>query len=947
MQISIHNKPYLVKQGELSIISTLPPFQVKKGLSDLDRQVYLCNKLSRYSKNLISIGYDHGFYVPLNVTDLNVTIACADEDLEILNTNKINSKNTVQVRNYKELQVPEGSIIRIMEPMSINLNIYSPVIIMNDVHNLTGYTSFIFVNSNDNQRDISLPFNIYVYVHDKIIDDFRQNFKISETGNIEDDNLLNLLIMVKNAGETFPNVLNKNKKFTDRCCILDTGSTDNTIQNIETHLADVKYELYREPFINFRDSRNRCLQLAGQKCFFNIMLDDTYVLEGEGLRPFLYMARGDDYFDSFSLYIKDVDITYSSNRITKSYKELKYVHLLHEVIENNVNGAIPQDVAVIYDRVNPYMTARTKTRKEYDLQMLFQDLEENPTEPRTLYYIAETYLVLQDYPKALEYYRKRSDVRSGYNEEVQDSLYKVGVLSEQFLGVEWEKCHQMYLDCFNYDLSRAESLYLIGDYYYRHGHFQTAFMYLSKGFSLGVPRDKNMNIRLNIYLYHLPLVLSKCILELGLINNVSASGGMINNPLDANIIELGMECLQKMESYKNDGVVSFMKMIYNQLKINRKNLEIKDGVIVKQKISTEKTVAFVIDGGWEPWNGETLQNKGLGGSETFVIKYAETMKRMGYNSLVFCNTPEEKTYNNVSYIPIKFFASFIAKNHVDVCIINRYPEYVPVSCLNNIPTYLVMHDLSRDEDFYWKNPNLKGIMCISEWHSEYFRQKYPYLADLVKTISYGIDLNKFKVTRENRNSLKVKKSFIFPSFPNRGLLPLLQIFSKVVEKHPDAILHIFCDLKHKFVIQHFPEEMREIERLLEGMRKNVINHGWVSPLILNMYWSKCKYWLYPCKFLETCCLTAYEAAASHALAISNNLGALGESIGDRGIVQLGDVMTPEWQLQMVNTLDNLLANENEENSEVNNLLDKNYEWIQTKAYETVAGEFSKKYIDVL
>ena len=131
-----------------------------------------------------------------------------------------------------------------------------------------------------------------------------------------------------------------------------------------------KGQLYQEPFINFRDSRNRCLDLSGKECKFVIMLDDTYKVE-EKLRDFLITVRGDQFSDSFSLYIKSNDSEYGSNRIIKSDSGLRYIYKLHEVItpKNNINVIIPMHHAFIFDYRSDYMEKRTMDRKKYDLKI--------------------------------------------------------------------------------------------------------------------------------------------------------------------------------------------------------------------------------------------------------------------------------------------------------------------------------------------------------------------------------------------------------------------------------------------------------------------------------------------------------------------------------------------------------------------------------------------------
>jgi hypothetical protein len=132
--------------------------------------------------------------------------------------------------------------------------------------------------------------------------------------------------------------------------------------------------------------------------------------------------------------------------------------------------------------------------------------------------------------------------------------------------------------------------------------------------------------------------------------------------------------------------------------------------------------------------------------------------------------------------------------------------------------------------------------------------------------------------------------------------------------------------------------MDEIDIMLDEQKGYVTNHGWVPKNVLREFWAKSHIWLYPCVFRETCCLTAYEAAASKTLAITNNLAALEESVGDRGICIPGNPETEEWRDKTLNEVFKVLE------SDYENLIDKNYEWIKNKQYEIVTRDFIGKYI---
>jgi hypothetical protein len=230
-----------------------------------------------------------------------------------------------------------------------------------------------------------------LYIPEQMYATFNEKFKFfldPATNVMNYDNLINLCIMVKNGGKQFEDMLKKNMHLADRWTILDTGSTDTTIDIINKVLVGTKKgNLYQEPFINFRDSRNRLLELAGQNCKYTLMLDDTYVIEKD-LRGFLGEVRGDQIADSFSLYIKSDDVEYASNRILKTSRKLKYLYRIHEVIQDkgNMNVITPFERAHIMDGRFDYMEERTMGRKELDLKFLYEELEEDPNNSRTHYF---------------------------------------------------------------------------------------------------------------------------------------------------------------------------------------------------------------------------------------------------------------------------------------------------------------------------------------------------------------------------------------------------------------------------------------------------------------------------------------------------------------------------------------------------------------------------------
>ena len=112
------------------------------------------------------------------------------------------------------------------------------------------------------------------------------------------------------------------------------------------------------------------------------------------------------------------------------------------------------------------MADRTSKRKEYDLKMLFEMLEEEPYNPRHLYYIAQTYSLLKMPEKAAEYFLQRvNHEKIGSLQEKLDSYLELARIYQYKLKKPWEECLKYYNACYELDKDRNDALYFIALYY--------------------------------------------------------------------------------------------------------------------------------------------------------------------------------------------------------------------------------------------------------------------------------------------------------------------------------------------------------------------------------------------------------------------------------------------------------------------------------------------------
>lgn len=882
MKVTIHDKSYNVNNNEFNILPlNFYPMKIRADVPELDREISFLKEIGT-NRVLVDYGSKYGYYVGKSLVNFYDKV--------------------ISIKKY----VPVGidinkTILRIEKGVEI------PEDIIDDF-------AFIICDENIDIDDfMRLKFHDrYLYINSSHWEWFRKEYdSFLDGNNFNYDNLINLLIMVKNAGDNFRNILEKNLPYVDHWTFLDTGSTDNTVEIIKDVMKCKRGTLYQEPFINFRDSRNRLFDLAGEKCAFNIMLDDTYVLHGD-LRKFLTLARGDDVASSFNLFITTNDMMYGSIRITKPERKKRYVYTIHEIV-NDKGFQIPKNIAYIEDIISPYMNLRTKKRKEQDLVLLTQELKDNPDDARTYYYMAETYLCMENWKKAAEWYKKRAELK-GYIEEKQDSLYKYAVMHHLHFNTEWKYCHELYLKAYRFDTNRPEGLFMIGYHYCTEDKCdELAYMYLRAAFELGnvIPKS-GMNLNVEMYNKNIPKYLIPLCYK-------------YKN------WKLGFEATERMNNYYQNPINDrWRSIMYLLLTSSNEQIQYKLD-------DPRKVVVFVAPGGWKQWSGETLRTRGLGGSETCVIRFAENIAHNygdEYKMIVFCNCGDTKEYKNVIYIPINQYAKFIATNNVYVAFINRYPEYLHVTIDNNIPCNLVLHDLVRQTDIIPVHPLLRKIICLSKWHINQVLTYFPVFSDRITTLSYGIEVNEFP------QLTKIPYSFIYSSFPNRGLHRLLTLWPHIVKKFPQAHLNVFCDTKHSWVREFANQEMNEIEQMLQENKETVTNHGWVNKETLKKYWATTHVWFYPTLFEETCCLTAYEAAASKTVIVSSDIAALKESVGDRGLIISGIPGTKEWNEKALDSINTILTNPDVPKDYIN----RNYEWAKNKRYDIVVSDFVQRFI---
>jgi hypothetical protein len=177
------------------------------------------------------------------------------------------------------------------------------------------------------------------------------------------------------------------------------------------------------------------------------------------------------------------------------------------------------------------------------------------------------------------------------------------------------------------------------------------------------------------------------------------------------------------------------------------------------------------------------------------------------------------------------------------------------------------------------------------------------------------------------------------------------MWPKIYQFQPAASLHIYCDVENQWVNSVEPDMMKQIKTLLfntynieETNSMNIYYYGWVNKQTLSSAWLSADIWFYPCTFKETFCLTALEAAVTKTFVITNDLAALQNTVGDRGVVIKGDATNETWQNTALETIKKYLSISAEDLQVKQELIEKNFQWGSTLSWMNQSNKLLNEYI---
>jgi glycosyltransferase involved in cell wall biosynthesis len=285
-----------------------------------------------------------------------------------------------------------------------------------------------------------------------------------------------LCMIVKNEAAVIERCLASVRGLVDYWVVSDTGSTDGTQDLVRAAMAGVPGELHEDPWRDFGHNRSLNLEHARDKADYLLLIDADMVLRQDGELPEL---TADSYMIRHA-----GDLEYRNKRLVRSTLPWRYVGSTHEYLTTD-----PPDHELHLDElvVDHFADGGSRADKfERDVRLLSADLERDPGNTRTVFYLAQTRRDLGERDEAIALYRRRAEM-GGWPEEVYFSLLQIGELLAD--AGDWPLAMDAFVEAWEFRPQRLEALYELTSRLRVRGQYQAAYAFANAGIGEPQPDD--------------------------------------------------------------------------------------------------------------------------------------------------------------------------------------------------------------------------------------------------------------------------------------------------------------------------------------------------------------------------------------------------------------------------------------------------------------------------
>ena len=332
-----------------------------------------------------------------------------------------------------------------------------------------------------------------------------------------------LSMIVKNEEKDIKRCLESVIPFIDYWVISDTGSTDKT-KNIIQETMDrhgVPGELHDHEWVDFSTNRNYVLDLSREHADFIWVMDADDNFAPNGSDPFSLLDAEDKLVHMN--YIFEDGVSFNRACILSSKEDMKFTGVLHEVITNADGTTVEGDqrriipgLGHIVARASPLKRNDTEKEKYLnDAMILEKDLEANPDNYRSMFYLGQSYQLAGALKEAIKAYSLRALFpNEGFKDEAYLAKYEIAKIKIH-LGYPEEECINCCIEAWEACSTRIEPITLVMNYLYQRGRIGYALALGMMAVRTVNPQPTAPKLESSVYEYKFPDIYALCRFQCG------------------------------------------------------------------------------------------------------------------------------------------------------------------------------------------------------------------------------------------------------------------------------------------------------------------------------------------------------------------------------------------------------------------------------------------------
>ena len=330
----------------------------------------------------------------------------------------------------------------------------------------------------------------------------------------------------------------------DYICVLDTGSTDNTVELLKQNKKVILGQQEIKPW-RFDKARNESMKLIPNDTDMCVCTDLDEIFE-KGWRKKLEKnvtttTKNVQYRYTWNFNSDGSEgVVFYANKI-HSYGDFYWKHPVHEVIV--YKGKQPFESVLIKDLQLNHYADNTKSRGQY-LPLLELSVLEEPNDDRNVHYLGREYFFNGQYENAIKTLKNHLQLKSAtWKEERSSSMRYIG--DSYFALKDYENAEYYYKLSVKETPQVREPYFKLGKFYYETKRYLDAIIMLE---SMQNIKERELNYISNpqAWGYEVFDYLSLCYYELG-----DKKNALINSVKAVNLKPQDKRLLDNLDYFKN------------------------------------------------------------------------------------------------------------------------------------------------------------------------------------------------------------------------------------------------------------------------------------------------------------------------------------------------------------------------------------------------------------